>query len=61
MAVYQVVVRLAPEVVGDDHDVHRAGFVGHAEVVAAVFAPVAVIVAASIDLSIIFDIVGSDH
>ena len=62
---YQVVISLAPEVVGDDHDVHRAGVVGHAEVVAVVCASDVVIVAATIDFFqetvAVFDIVGGDH
>ena len=62
---YHVFVSLAPEVVGDDHDVNRAGVVSHAEVVAGVWAPVAVIVAASIDFFweaiAVFYIVGGDH
>ena len=49
MFMYQVVISLAPEVVGDDHDVNRAGVVGHAEIVAIVCAIDAIIVYATID------------
>ena len=56
----QVVISLAPEVVGDGHDMNRAGIVSHAEVVAAVCAPVKVIVAGSMNYAVVH-IVGGNH